>query len=175
MTDVLRQSYAKVRRTTAPAHPIVYLHIGDAQTSLASGTGAEPAQVLALNIGAVRTAADFFKHRPPSPLEIETAIMVVEDEVSRARAVIPTGALLYSTDERLHAMATMVSGSQAVTSALTIEDVEGLFNQLAARAEGRPASQVDPPEDPQFAAALLILREFMHHLQFDRIRLQRGP
>jgi hypothetical protein len=56
---------------------------------------------------------------------------------------------------------------------LSIEQVERLFNQLAARSEGRPASQVDVPDDPGFAAALLILREFMHHLHFECIHFRQ--
>jgi hypothetical protein len=54
---------------------------------------------------------------------------------------------------------------------MSLEQVEQLFNQLAARSQGRPASQTDIPDDLRFSAALLILREFMHHLQFQRITI----
>ena len=53
--------------------------------------------------------------------------------------------------------------------ALSREAVEGTFERLAQAASGRPLSSCGIPADPEFAARLLILREFMHHLQFDEI------
>ena len=169
MKDTLHQRYAHLRRQAAPTGRSVLLHIGDDATGVAAGTGTEPDAVLVLQMGAKRTATDFFKHQPPSPLEIETAIMAVEDEVMRARAAVVGSPALYSTDERVADMARLL-GSPA---ALTLEQVERLFNQLAARAEGRPASQVDIPDDPEFAATLLILREFMHHLGFEAVQVSQ--
>lgn len=172
MQDAIRQSYANIRKDVPPTTAIVLLHIGEEQTCIASGSGMEPDHVLTLEIGASRTSSDFFKHNPPSPLEIENAIMVVEDEVTRARAVAQGSAALYSTDERVNDMTRMVRSTQAPPINLTIEEVERLFDQFAARSEGRPASQVDIPDDPRFAATLLILREFMHHLNFDTIQFR---
>ena len=171
MKDAVAQRYARRRRQAAPAGPIVLLHIGDDATGVAAGTGAELDAVLVLPMGAQRTATDFFKHQPPSALEIETAIMAVEDEVMRARAVTLGHTALYSTDERVGDMARLLGSPDG----LTLEQVEQLFNQLAARAEGRPASQVDIPDDPPFAATLLILREFMHHLGFEAVQVSRPP
>ncbi|CAM3835783.1 hypothetical protein [Polaromonas hydrogenivorans] len=173
MIDAVRRSYASIRANAPPEAPVVLLRIGEDQTGVASGTGIEPGQVLMLEMGASRTSTDCFKHRPPSPLEIENAIMVVEDEVARARGAALEGATLYSTDERVNDMARMAGCPDALVSTLTIEQVEGLFNQLAARAEGRPSSQVRIPDDPRFAATLLILREFMHHLHFGSIQVLR--
>ena len=55
---------------------------------------------------------------------------------------------------------------------LAIDEVETLFNRLVAVSEGRPASQEALPTDARFFAAMLILREFMHHLHFARVTLQ---
>lgn len=173
MHDALRLSYASLRRHAPPANPIVLLHIGEDQTWVEVGTGIEPEQVLVLEIGFHRSSTVFFKHSPPSPLEIEDAILLVEDEVTRARAVAGERASLYSTDERVHDMARMARCRDESVLTLPIEQVEKLFDQLAARAEGRPSSQVDIPDDPKFAASLLILREFMHHLHFDNIKFRR--
>ena len=170
MRDAIGERYASIQRDALTAMPIVLLHIGEDRTGVASGTGIEPDQVLILEMGARRTSIDFFKHNPPSPLEIETAIMVIEDEVTRAREAALGGAALYSIDELVVEMARLAGGPDALMDTLTLEQVERLFNQLAARSEGRPASQVDVPDDPRFAATLLILREFMHHLHFDSIR-----
>lgn len=173
MHDAVRLSYASVRRHEPPATPVVLLHIGEDRTCVASGTGTAPEQVLMLEIGAIRTAVDFFKHNPPSPLEIENAIMVVEDEVTRARALAVGHATLYSTDELVYRIAKMAGCADELPITLAIEQVETLFDQLTARSEGRPSTQVDLPDDPKFSATLLILREFMHHPKFDEIKLRR--
>lgn len=153
--------------------PIMRLHIGENWTAVESGAETESGQALLLKIGASRTSSDFFKHNPPAPLEIENAIMVVEDEVMRAREAARGGTRLYSTDELVDDMARIAGCTDALMNTLTLEQVEELFNQLAARSEGRPASQVAIPDEPRFAASLLILREFMHHLHFDSIQVQR--
>ncbi len=49
--------------------------------------------------------------------------------------------------------------------------MEQTFERLAAVAEGRPVALEGLPETPEFAAALLILREFMHHLGFSAIHV----
>lgn len=173
MHDAIHQSYAAIRRHEQPATPMVLLHIGEDRTCVAAGRGIEPDQVLILEIGSSRTSTDFFKHNPPAPLEIESAIMVVEDEVTRAREVVVGCASLYSTDEMVYEMTRMAGCPDELAITLSIEQLERLFEQLAARSEGRPSSQVDLPDDPKFAATLLILREFMHHLQFDDIKFRR--
>ena len=172
MRDAIRLSYATLRRREQPATPIVVLHIGEDQTCVAAGIGVEPEQVLMLEMGSSRMSTAFFKHNPPSPLEIENAIRVVEDEVTRARAVAGGRASLYSTDEMVSEMARMAGCRDGSVITLSLEQVEKLFDQLAARSEGRPSSQVDLPDDPKFAATLLILREFMHHLKFDIVKLR---
>ncbi|ABM37757.1 hypothetical protein [Rhodoferax sp.] len=126
-------------------------------------------------MGSHRTSSEFFKHNPPSPLEIEMAIMVVEDKVTRARAVAGRRASLYSTDEMIHDIARLSGWPDELAVTLSLEQVEKLFDQLAARSEARPSSQVALPDDPKLAATLLILREFMHHLKFDDIKLRPKP
>lgn len=49
--------------------------------------------------------------------------------------------------------------------------MEQTFERLAAVAEGRPVGQEGLPESTEFAAALLILREFMHHLGFSAVHV----
>ena len=74
-------------RRPVTAQPV--LHIGAQQTVVLTGTTFEP-QALPLAIGSVRTAAECFSHSPPSPGELEAAIMVVENELSRVPASRPT-------------------------------------------------------------------------------------
>ena len=53
---------------------------------------------------------------------------------------------------------------------LHIGNMESVFNRLAAIITGRPASMDTLPKDSAFAASLLIVREFMHHLGFTSIQ-----
>jgi hypothetical protein len=76
-----------------------------------------------------------------------------------------------ASDAAIHAIALSagVTGGSAAT--LSIEAVERQFDLLTALSLGRPASSAGIPNDAAFAATLLILREFMHHLQFESITL----
>ena len=53
---------------------------------------------------------------------------------------------------------------------MPVDTVERLFDLLAALSQGRPASSAGIPDSPEFAARLLVLREFMHHLGFAEVR-----
>jgi exopolyphosphatase/pppGpp-phosphohydrolase len=160
----IRRRYGAIKRGLPEGTPIAVLHIDEQQTAVASGTGAEPDAVLLLSIGSTRTAADFFKHTPPTPGELENAIMQVEDEVTRARAITAAGSTLFSADAAVREIA-LVAGL-AEQPVLALEAVERTFDQLAAVVLGRPAGSAGIPASAAFAARLLILREFMHHLQF---------
>ena len=171
MTPATPSDYGTLHSRLPGGTPITVLHIGVEHTVVATGSGPEPQSVLVLAVGVHKTAADFFHHTPPTPGEIENAIMVVEDEVNRARHQVVGHPTLLSTDPALHALADFAGAAPADTVDLSIDAVERLFDLLAALSQGRPASIAGIPSDTHFAARLLILREFMHHLHFASIRL----
>lgn len=173
MADDLHQRYAALRGRVPAATPVMLLHIGADQTQLAAGTDPQPGAVLVLDLGAHRTAAAFFRHTPPTPGEMENAIQAVEDEVTRARTVAAGLPALFTHDAHIREMARLAGCADSAAITLTTDQVERLFDQLAARVQGRPASQTDLPDDPALYASLLILREFLHHLQFPAITVQR--
>jgi hypothetical protein len=164
--------YQAIRHSLGNGTPITVLHIGAQQTTVATGMGIEPDTTLALAIGSDKTAEAFFLHSPPRPIEIENAIMLVEDEVTRARDMLRRDALLFTTDISIRdiALVSGISGDSHLI--LPVETVEQNFSLLAAVALGRPASSAGIPDSPSFAATLLILREFMHHLRFDSISIK---
>lgn len=79
--------------------------------------------------------------------------------------------MLVGVGEALRAVP-LASGTSESAVALAV--VEQLFQQLAAVAEGRPVASSGLPAGTTFAAALLILREFTHHLAFDSIVIEIG-
>jgi exopolyphosphatase/pppGpp-phosphohydrolase len=171
MDNDIQVQYKATRLAVSKGMPITVLLIGEEQTSIAFGTDAESEAVIELSIGSNRTAVDFFKHSPPTPGELETAIMVVEDEVTRAGKLLVGHPMLFTRDASIRELALIAGVSEQPEMVLSLEAVERTFDLLASLVLGRPASSAGIPTNPAFAATLLILREFMHHLQFDSIRI----
>ncbi len=171
METKIHQRYRAIRLLLPEGTPITVLHIGKQETAVATGTGTEPEMVMVLAIGSQSTAAEFFLHTPPTPGEIENAIMQVEDEVTRVREMVAGYPTLITTDESISEIAHLASGHAGSALLLSIEAVEQVFSLLAGHSLGRPASSAGIPASPAFAATLLILREFMHHLKFPSISI----
>jgi exopolyphosphatase/pppGpp-phosphohydrolase len=169
---ILQQGYAAARAQAGPQAAIVVLHMGDQHCGMAVGSGAQPEHLKLLPLGTQRTAREQFKATPPTPLAMENAIQLVEDVVMPLRALIPREALLFGTDAAVREIA-QLSGA-APGSPLSLEAMERSFNRLTAVVEGSPAAHQGLPASNEFAAALLILREFMHHLQFAQIVVLHG-
>jgi exopolyphosphatase/pppGpp-phosphohydrolase len=169
MENDIQVQYKVTRLGVSTGMPISVLHIGEEQTTAAFGTDAESEAVLVLSIGSNKTAVDFFKHTPPTPGEMETAIMVVEDEVTRAGKLLKGHPTLFTRDVSVRELALIARVFDQPEMVLSLETVERTFDLLASLVLGRPASSAGIPTHPAFAATLLILREFMHHLKFESI------
>jgi exopolyphosphatase/pppGpp-phosphohydrolase len=162
----IRLRYSAIRSVVPSGMPTTVLHIGAEQTSVATGTGAEPDTVHMFPIGSRKTAAEYFHHDPPTPGEIENAIVAVEDAVASARTIISGGTRLFTTDEAIRKIALISGVTDGAELILTRDAMERTFERLTAVTLGRPASREEIPANVTFATTLLILREFMYHLQF---------
>jgi hypothetical protein len=149
-------------------HAVAYLHMGDEQTTMRFGMHGTITE-LVLGVGANAIARRHFRHTPPHALELENAIATVEDVVMPVVHRLPPDLVLHTYDAVVRALALRAGVPEGPRMELTIEALESSFNDLAAWAQGRPASQVGLPPDHGFAATLLILREVMHHLGFASI------
>ncbi|MDP4202329.1 MAG: hypothetical protein Q8861_06520 [Bacteroidota bacterium] len=149
------------------------LHIAPDYTLLVIGTKAEePDAVWKFAVGTEKTANEFFRHNPPTPGEVENAIMVVEDEVMQVSKLIPAGTHLFSSNAAVEEIYKQLELYQQSSARLLYRhDVEAIFGRLSAIISGRPASSDTLPQTATFAAALLILREVMFHLGFDEVTL----
>jgi exopolyphosphatase/pppGpp-phosphohydrolase len=170
LPDDLQSLYASAAALLPADAACVLLHIDEEQTLVVIGHGMRIEDVIELPLGAMSTSRAHFQRYPPTPAEIENAIQVVEDTLMPVRAKIPQGAELASADAAVELVARLASAG----TPLPIEAMEEVFNRLADAIMGSPASMAQIPEDPGFAASLLILREFMHHMQFAAIRLLPG-
>lgn len=104
-------------------------------------------------------------HAPPTAGELEAAIEAVEDLVMPVHGQLPREETLsvHGDAAGLRELAGM-SGP-----ALSLPELEELFNRAAAVASGRPAASEPVLARADVMASLLILRETMHHLGFARL------
>ena len=130
---------------------------------------ADPAPELVLAVGVMDLAGRLFRHDPPTPFEMEQAIDAVEDALSSSGLRQSERGDLVTSDPLLQAWVS--AGSlQGDGVRLTRDDVEAIFQRLASATLGHPAALAGLPAGRDATAALLILRECMHHLGYGGIR-----
>lgn len=126
-----------------------------------------------LDIGVASIAHRCFKHEPPSALEVEYAIEEIENKLETwyhlAGQVLP----LHTQDSQILDIASLTAIPLQAKTALSRDVVEHTFGRLVAVIQGRPTSMEGLPIDRQFAARLLILREFMHHMKCESITIKQ--
>lgn len=134
------------------------LAIGERQTHIVVEAGGA-AWTLPIGTQALVGGGPFRQH-PPTPLEMEHAIETVEDAVMPLLRQLPRDTTLVTDDATAAQLLALADVKGAV---LTVDDVERVFNALAAVSQGRPMASSGLPDDAGFAAYVLILREAMHH------------
>lgn len=116
--------------------------------------------------------ADGLQRFPPSGQALEQAIATTEDALMPQVAALrahPLGRLLLA-DAALAALPDLLAQPRT-RATWSIDEVERAFNHLADVAAGLPAHRVGLPEQPRFVAALLVVRELMHHVGWEELQL----
>lgn len=118
----------------------------------------DSAETVTLPVGLRDLTEDVLRHEPPTPSELERAIDVVEDALSRSRLAHGVQGELVTAE----AVLLSLPGLDVPGVSLTRHDVESLFQGLASRALGMPASAVGsahgrkpPPRSSSFASACI--------------------
>ena len=122
-----------------------------------------------LPLGTASLARQWMRHTPPTPLDIEHAIEVTEDVLMPLAAKLARSEQLQLSGS---GAALILQGVGAATDAVlnwSLEEVEGLFNRIAMVSQGRPIGQEALPTAPEFYAAMVIVRECLHHLRFSEV------
>ncbi|MGL6570853.1 hypothetical protein ACSZOI_14865 [Aeromonas caviae] len=152
---------------TREHHDTILLSLGNTRSQVALTAADGTSQTLSLALGLDALTPGPFRRDPPTSLELEQAIMVVEDLLMPLAARIPPHPVVQlSSPVPLAA----ILGSQE----LSRESIERLFGQLVAMVEGDPLASAQLPRERRIAAALLILREWMHHLDAGSVVLVDG-
>ena len=128
-----------------------------------------------LELGSRRVAREHFRHLLPTEAELEGAIAAIEDEVARVGPMLSKRSTLFTTNEVIRQIATAAGVPAGASMILRLELVEQTFGRFVSEALGQSPRSKGSPLDRESAATLLILREFMHHLQFGLINLVLRP
>ena len=156
----------------APASSVTYLELGAETGCVQTRLGSQTWARREFSLGVDSLVRLSLRHAPPRPVELEHAIELTEDSVMPLADQFTGSNQLVMQGIGAALIAQSLSAGSNGQSALTLDEVEALFNRLVAVTEGRPTSQESLPTDARFIAAMLILREFMHHLQFANVTLQ---
>ena len=175
--DVTRTAITPAPPT--PAQAVYTLEMGSETSQLVFRRGDQTLWRKQYPLGIDTLVRQCLPHALPRPIELEHAIEISEEVVIAATAAHAApqwsdGATLLLTglgatllNQGLHAVG-------CATQTMSTDAVESLFNRLVSLSEGRPASQDALPSDVRFCAALLLLRECMHHLHFQQVVFAAG-
>lgn len=142
------------------------LRLDAEHTTLATDSGHD----VVLAVGVQTISKDFFRHEPPSAFDMERAIDAIEDALTSSRLPHAERGELVTSEPLLQAWAS--SGHPPGTDTqLSLDEVEAIFQRLASASLGHPGALIGLPQGRAAAAAMLILRECMHHLGFNSVRI----
>ena len=127
-----------------------------------------------LNIGSQLVSDRFFSDFPPTYDDIDHAINFTEELLAKIQHLYDAESVLYTSDIMSKEIARLAFNTSRERSLISLSriELEHVFNRLADIVKGLPPAQDVLPHNNEFAAYLLILREVMHHLQFDRILVE---
>ena len=169
-----------------PHQAIAMLDLGEHRSRLliSEGEGGHPQPVFHhMDVGIDLLATRTFKQQMPTEVQLEHGIMLVEDAAMPMARLIPPSNVFVTRDPYLLEVGQQALGVRDVATAwkasgrlpmLSREAVEGQFDMLARQAAHPHLPLGDLPQSPRWAAALLFLREILHHWQLGAVRLLPG-
>lgn len=169
-----------------PHQAIAMLDLGEHRSRLliSEGECGHPQPVFHhMDVGIDLLATRTFKQQMPTEAQLEHGIMLVEDAAMPMARLIPPSNVFVTRDPYLLEVGQQALGVRDVATAwkasgrlpmLSREAVEGQFDMLARQAAHPHLPLGDLPQSPRWAAALLFLREILHHWQLGAVRLLPG-
>jgi hypothetical protein len=136
------------------------------QTVLTWQLAGEAPSRLQIAVGVAQLADHALRHLPPRPAELEHAIDLVEEALTGLPQTLPTGAVLQPSGLFEPVLPHLGAWQRSA--------VEDLFQRLASWSLGHPSAAHGLPQDRQFIAAALLLRELTHHLSFGALAPAAG-
>lgn len=149
------------------AEPVM-LRFGQTTLILQVGSAGQNSATYELALGSDPLVREYFRHGQLSPVSAEALIQVIEDTIAPLSTQLPAKSFLVSDDAVYRTLAGVLNvverGGQRV---IHREAVENAFEELAMAIEKGRSTAL--PSAPDFLVALIVLRELMHHLDFERL------
>jgi hypothetical protein len=144
--------------------PLLAMQVEAARTVFTEGA----LEVFSLRVSPTTLAERHWPDGQPGPLQLERAIDDVEMAIEQTRLPSADRGRLLATDSLLRQLPPLGEATHVGK-----DDVEVMFSRLVA-SSSRPPSMTSAPElSGESAAALLLLREVMHHLGFSAVEVSR--
>lgn len=181
----MEQLRATLGAAVQPHQAIAMFDVGDRTCYLliSEGNQGHPAPVIHyMHLGLHLLTQRTFKKSMPTATQMETAIMVVEDAVMPLARLVPPHSVLATRDPLLLRIARDAAGDATLGTtplgegeappSVSRDAIEALFNEVVNQITGASRSyRTDIPQEPRWIAALVLLREVLHHWQFPIMRL----
>ena len=169
--DLFAQACKAAAQARPDATSTTLLAFGPERIWVVSGERGQAPHHQALPWGLEGASAAFFRNDLPTPLEWERAIDAVEDELMKLKPL--PGSLLVCSGLREWAQAAgawpeRLDGAKGSVW-FSREGVEAVFQRLASASLGNPQALHGLPTGRKAAMALLLVREFMHHLDHSEL------
>lgn len=119
---------------------------------------------LLLNIGVDKIVRSFFKNEIPNEGEIENAINYIEDILMSLKELRNNNEELYCVD----LLAWKILGDKMEFSR---QEIEEIFTKYAIQSLGQISSHSTIKMNHKKYAVILIIREIMHYLNFEKLNL----
>ncbi|MBN8735414.1 MAG: hypothetical protein J0H27_03995 [Xanthomonadales bacterium] len=156
------QCFAWARAAFPGPGPLTLLKMSEDHTQLIYGAGDVPQGTAHVHLGYRSLADACISHWPPVPVELERAIDLTEERLMLATPPLRDATVVTNGDIIRRLLAGSVSEPPQMVS-MTTEEVEQEFQRLASVSLGRPMGHAGAVANRYDAAALLLLRELMHH------------
>lgn len=140
--------------------PLLAMHVEPARTVFTDGAR----EVFSLQVSPTILADRHWPNGQPGPLQLERAIDDVEVAIEQTRLSYADRGTLLMTDSLRHQLP-QLRGAMHFGK----DEVEILFSRLVASLSTRLPTAGTQEFSGESAAALLLLREVMHHLGFSAI------
>ncbi|WP_028973094.1 hypothetical protein [Spirochaeta cellobiosiphila] len=122
-------------------------------------------QELPLDLGYRYISRKYFVSDIPSEGEVENAINYIEDILMTKKQ------LVNDSQNSLYTQSNFVFSILGESSYLSVQQIEDLFNRWASLSMGKPARSENIQYQKDHFALILIIREIIHHLQFEGINI----
>jgi len=152
--------------------PVISLNFGDNQIILNVVKDNDSDRFKTLGVGLMQDILSRLQHEPATAYELEVTIADIEDSLMPIISKLPERRYLATSEPAISQIAMIAGFGTDEPVDLTMETVELLYNCLVDMAYGTPSARLGVPETREFAAAVLFLRELMHHAGFDVVHIR---